>query len=253
MASYYRGPSSGSSVTIQFPPVTPMVRKLLWTIGICFAVQTMLESVLRLGAPVRLFELSPIAISERFFLWQLLTYGFLHAGLWHLLSNMLGLWMFGGEVERVLGSKRLLRFVLICVAGGGLTYLLVGWLTENQAPVVGISAGVLGLLVAFAIFDPDRMMYLFPLPFPIRARTIAIGYALLDLYSAVMANADRSSMTGSDGRLTAFSAHLGGMAVAFVYIQLFVRGRGLRWRWPWRRSRPFKVIHGRRNDPFDLH
>ncbi len=253
MSSHYRGPSAGGGMTIQVPPVTPMLRVIMWTLAVSFALQAFSEFLFQFQTPITWLQLSRDGVLEHFAVWQLVTYALLHGDIWHLLMNLLGLWMFGGDVERVLGSRGFLRYLVICVVGGGLAYLATAILTGSNAPVIGVSAGVLGVLVGFAMFFPERELFLFPLPFPIKARTIALIYGAIDLYNAMASNLGHAQVGAPGGRVVAFTAHLGGMLVGLLYLLFFVRGGGLGWRNPFKRQRPFRVIQGRRDDPFDIH
>jgi len=208
--SWNRGaPYGGGGMGFAVPPVTPMIRRILWTLGIAFAVQWILLARFAAGSwLLGELVLSPAGVLHGH-LWQLFTYALLHGGLWHLLMNMLGIWMFGGDVERLFGSRRLLVYFVLCVAGGGLAHVLVAFLSGNPSGVIGASGGVLGLVLAFALFYPDRMVFIFPLPFPIRARTMAIAYMVLDLWGAIQANR---------GGGIAHFAHLGGALTGFLVI-----------------------------------
>ncbi len=203
-------------MTLAFPPVTPMIRRILWTLGIAFALQwIVLYPFLGKWTVDAWFALSPVGVLHGY-AWQLVTYALLHGGLMHLLMNMLGIWMFGGDVERLFGSRRLLVYFVLCVVGGGVTHVLVGLLAGNPVGVIGASGGVLGLVLAFALFYPDRMVFIFPLPFPIRARTMALIYMVLDLWGAIQ---------GNPGGGIAHFAHLGGALTGFLYIAAW-RGWG---------------------------
>ncbi len=207
--SWNRGaPIGGGGMSFAFPPVTPMIRRILWTLGIAFALQwIVLYPFLGRWTVDRWLALTPAGVLHGY-AWQLVTYALLHGGLWHLLMNMLGIWMFGGDVERLFGSRRLLVYFVVCVVGGGLAHVLVGLLVGNPVGVIGASGGVLGIVLAFALFYPDRMVFIFPLPFPIRARTMALIYMVLDLWGAVSA---------AGGGIAHF-AHLGGALAGFLYI-----------------------------------
>jgi membrane associated rhomboid family serine protease len=150
-----------------------------------------------------------------FELWQLLTYGFLHGGLNHLFFNMLALYMFGGEVERLLGSRHYLQYYLVCVVGAALAQLFVVSRMEMEpVPTLGASGGVFGLLLAFGMAFPHRrIMLLFP-PIPMPAWLFVTLYGVLELYLGV---------TGS-GQGVAHFAHLGGMAAGYVLL-VYWRGR----------------------------
>lgn len=253
--SFYRGPQ-GTSVTLSFPPVTPGVKLLLWILGVAFGIQFLLQTVLGLGRVVGWFVLWPPALlAPPYPAWTLLTYGLLHGGLWHLLLNMLGIWMFGGDVERMLGTTRFWRFFVYCVLGGGLLYALVGLLRGGGAPVVGASAGVLGIAAAFAVFFPTRKLFVFPIPFPLSAKVVVIGYAVITLLGSVSA---------SPRDPIAHLAHLGGLIVGFVYAWTFRRGihRGFGralgggeggWGQEGGRRPPFRVVRGERDDDRYLH
>jgi membrane associated rhomboid family serine protease len=151
-----------------------------------------------------------------FEVWQLLTYGFLHGGLTHLFFNMFALYMFGGEIERLLGTRRFITYYLVCVVGAAVAQLVViSNINSPPVPTVGASGGVFGLLLAFGMAFPQRrIMLLFP-PIPMPAWLFVTLYGLLELYLGV---------TGS-GQGVAHFAHLGGMVAGFV---LLMRWRGQR-------------------------
>ena len=134
--------------------------------------------------------------------WQLVTYSFLHGGLTHLAFNMFALWMFGGELERVWGMRRVAMAYFASVVSGGIAQLLVGGLFgPGGGPVVGASAGVFGILLAYALVFPNRViMPLFP-PIPMPARVFVLLYAVLELVLGV---------TGTQAGVAHF-AHLGGL------------------------------------------
>ena len=151
--------------------------------------------------------------------WQLLTYAFLHGSLLHLGFNMFALYMFGGAIEQVFGSRRYLAYYGVCVVSAALTQLLVAWLTGGFYPTVGASGGVFGLLLAYGIYFPNnRVMLLFP-PIPMSARTFVIVYAVLELVMGV---------AGVQSGVAHF-AHLGGMVGGFIMLRYW-RGSGPTWR-----------------------
>lgn len=134
--------------------------------------------------------------------WQLVTYSFLHGSPMHLAFNMFALWMFGAELERVWGARRLATAYFLSVVTGAVTHLLVaGAFGGGGGPVVGASAGVFGLLLAYALLFPNRrIMLLFP-PIPMPARVFVLLYAVLELVLGV---------TGTQSGVAHF-AHLGGL------------------------------------------
>lgn len=149
-----------------------------------------------------------------FHLWQLVTYGFLHGSVTHLFFNMLALFMFGGEIERVWGSRRYSVYYLACVVSAAGAQLIVASMAGGTVPTVGASGGVFGLLLAFGMMFPRRMvMLLFP-PIPMPAWLLVTLYGALELFMGI---------TGTQQGVAHF-AHLGGMAGGFLLIQYW-RGR----------------------------
>jgi len=158
-------------------------------------------------------NLSLLSSVGRFHLWQLLTYGFLHGSLMHLLLNMYALWLFGSVLESRFGTKRFLAFYLTCLVGAAVTHLLVQQLLISRGmpphPVIGASGGTFGLLMAFAYLFPDSRLYLLIPPVPVKAKWFVVGYGIVELLFGVTATA-----TG-----IAHFAHLGGMLTAYLMVR----------------------------------
>ena len=151
--------------------------------------------------------------SGRFGPWQLLSYAFLHADLLHLFFNMLGLWMFGSELERLWGQKRFIHMMLAGTLAAALVQLLFNAVVGSPVPTVGASGALFGLLLSYGVLFPNRtIMPLFP-PIPMKARTFVIVFGALELLMGV---------SGSSG--VAHFAHLGGMLGAWLLL-LYWRGR----------------------------
>lgn len=184
------------------PALPPITQALLLINVALFAVDVLLGGVL-----TALFALWP-AGSGRFMPWQLVSYGFLHGSIGHLFFNMLGLWMFGSELERIWGGKRYLQFYFACILTAALTQLLVG-LIAGGAPTVGASGALFGLLMAFGMMFPNRIiMPLFP-PIPMKAKVFVAVFGGLELLFGV---------TGTQSGVAHF-AHLGGMLGGFLMIR----------------------------------
>lgn len=149
------------------------------------------------------------ASMPQFQIWQLVSYSFLHGGLGHLFFNMLALYMFGGDIERLFGSRWFLGYYFVCVISAALTHLMAtAWMGLPPLPTVGASGGVFGLLLAFGMYFPRRrVMLIFP-PIPMQARFFVILYGLVELYLGV---------TGTAMGIAHF-AHLGGMLGGFLMI-----------------------------------
>lgn len=151
-------------------------------------------------ALLRSYALWPLGAG--FMPWQIMTSAFLHGGLLHLATNMFGLWMFGRDVERVLGSYRFLLLYLASVITAAAAQLTVISMADPALPTVGASGGLFGVLGAFALLFPRRrIMLLFP-PIPMPAPVFVLLYAAVELYSGI---------TGSLNGIAHF-AHLGGLA-----------------------------------------
>jgi membrane associated rhomboid family serine protease len=150
---------------------------------------------------------------KRGFVWQFLTFQFLHAGLLHLVLNGWMLYMFGREVEVALGKARFLTLYFASGIVGGLFQILIGWIWPNifGGGVVGASAGIFGVVAAFAMLDPDRTLLLFFF-LPMRARTLLIFSVVVALLGLALA-----AKTGDN---VAHAAHLGGILVGFAWVKL---------------------------------
>ncbi|HEY2926200.1 rhomboid family intramembrane serine protease, partial [Piscinibacter sp.] len=184
------------------PPMPPITKALLLiNVGAFFLDQ------LFGGQLTRWLALWPIG--PGFLPFQVVTYAFLHGNLAHLFFNMLGLWMFGAELERVWGEQRFIRFYAASVLSAAAAQLLVTWLAGSFYPTVGASGGLFGLLLAFGMMFPNRtIMPLFP-PIPMKAKTFVAVYGALELFLGV---------TGTQEGVAHF-AHLGGMLGGYLMIR----------------------------------
>ena len=178
---------------------------LLVANGLLFALQQLSREFLLAN-----FALWPVG-TPLFQPWQLLTYGFLHSPtyLGHIFFNMFGLWMFGRDLERMMGPKRFLTYYLTCVIGAGIVQLIVAGTQGGIYPTLGASGGVFGILLAFGLAFPNRMVMLLIPPIPMRAKYFVLIFGLLELYLGVSGNAPG----------VANFAHLGGMLFGFLLIQ----------------------------------
>ena len=150
-----------------------------------------------------------------FALWQLLTYGFLHGDVIHIAFNMFALWMFGRDLERLMGPQRFLTYFLVCIAGAGIVQLIVAHIQGGIYPTVGASGGVFGILLAYGMTYPNRMVVLIFPPIPMKAKYFVLFYGLLELYFGVSGNVPG----------VAHFAHLGGMLFGFLLLQYWARTR----------------------------
>jgi len=165
-----------------------------------------------------LFALWPLDSGYADFMpWQLITYGFLHdtGSIYHILFNMYGLWMFGSDLERLMGPKRFLTYYVVCVVGAGIVQLIVASLTGSASPTIGASGGVFGLLLAFGMAFPNRTIVLLIPPIPMKAKNFVIVFGALELFLGV---------SGAAPGIANF-AHLGGMLFGYLLLRRWRHGR----------------------------
>ncbi|MBS0449277.1 MAG: rhomboid family intramembrane serine protease [Proteobacteria bacterium] len=160
---------------------------------------------------VTLFALWPVGAG--FLPWQIATYAFLHGSFDHLLFNMLGLWMFGSELEQLWGPRRFIQFFGASVLAAALAQLAVTAYTGSVYPTIGASGGLFGLLLAFGMIFPRRTILLF-FVIPVPARILVILYGAFELFQGVY---------GTSAGVAHF-AHLGGMLGGYLTMQYW-RGK----------------------------
>jgi membrane associated rhomboid family serine protease len=165
--------------------------------------------------------------------WTFVTYMFVHANLLHLAFNLLALYVFGPEVEERMGGGPFLRYYLLCGLGGAALSLVLGWSFGRLNPVVGASAAVYGVLLAFAWAAPDQPIYVFLLPAPIAAKWLVTFLVAVSLVLALFPT--------SDG--VAHLAHLGGFATGFLYLKIADWRLGRAEHNLRRRSEPSVLVH----------
>lgn len=179
--------------------------------GLVYALQQMSPRFLLIN-----FALWPAtAAGSPFMPWQVVTYGFLHGNLTHIFFNMFALWMFGRELELMMGMKRFLTYYFTCVVGAALVQLIVASTQGVIYPTVGASGGVFGILLAYGMAFPNRMVMLIFPPIPMKAKYFVIMYGLLELYLGLSGNAPG----------VANFAHLGGMLFGFLLLRYWTGSR----------------------------
>jgi membrane associated rhomboid family serine protease len=186
-----------------FPRLTPSVARL---IAVTAIAQLLLETVFTSPEVRSVLAMNPASFAGR--PWGALSYLFVHSSILHLATNMLGLYLFGTAVEARMGSRSFLFYYIYCGIGAAVFSLLLNFVLP-QSPIIGASGAVLGVAVAFAMFWPDVEIMVFPIPVPIRARTLVIGLAVVDLVFARWVQ---------DG--VAHEAHLGGMLAGWMFFRI---------------------------------
>jgi len=213
-----------SSMGLSFPPFTRAVKQLLIANGAVFLGVALLGVFVPGGERwVQLhFGLVPALVVFRGYIWQLLTYAFLHAGLWHILFNMLALWMFGAQLEQDWGYSLFLQFYFFCAIGAALTTVVVSFTgvlgSSPLIPTVGASGAIFGLLLAFGILHAEAEIMLFPIPFMIKAKYFIMGLIFIEVFLTL-------SSAHQAGASVAYMAHLGGLLFGYIWLK-FVPRRG---------------------------
>jgi membrane associated rhomboid family serine protease len=186
-------------------PVTRTVKTLI-AINIAAYLLQIVSHLLGSNFLDLYFGLVPIRLTHEGMIWQLVTYMFLHGGVFHLFFNMLTLFMFGNELERYWGTRRFLTYYFITGIGAGICSWLVAM--NSWAVIIGASGAIYGLLLAYGITYPNRIVYLnFLLPLKVKWLVLIMGAA-----------AFLSSIDGSESGVASI-AHLGGMVVGYLYLK----------------------------------
>ncbi len=236
-------------VSYSFGPgaLTPAIKALIIANVVAFLV-SLVAPTLKLQ-----FGLSPASVIEQLAIYKLVTYMFLHADVGHILFNMLALWMFGTDLERTWGTRFFTKYYFVTGIGAGIITVL--WAltplpyadTLAYSVVIGASGAIYGVLLAYGMYFPHRVILLFLL-FPVPAKyAVMIFGAMAFIFSL-----------GAGGGGVAHTAHLGGLIVGYVYLTS-LRGGGpmqeLKYRWlRWKMSRArsrFDVYSGGRRRPGD--
>jgi membrane associated rhomboid family serine protease len=195
--SYY----SRRPVSFLGTPVTPVVRNLLIINVVVFVLQAIF-----LNRFLDYFALVPAFAFGKGWLWQFVTYMFMHGGFFHLFFNMFLLWMFGSEIERYWGSSEFLKYYFLTGIGGGVLSCIVT--PSSFIPIVGASGAIFGILLAYGLAFPDRLIYLYFLV-PIRAKYVVLLLGGIELLAI--------ASPGGDG--VARFAHLGGLLFGYAFIK----------------------------------
>lgn len=156
--------------------------------------------------------LIPYSVSSNYEIWRVFTYMFLHGGFWHLLLNMWGVYLFGSMLEQYMGSKKFLLLYLISGLFAGIFWMAFNW--NSMVVCIGASGALFGILTGAALLFPNSMIMLLIPPIPLKLRTFAIIYALIETFSAV---------SGFDGQV-AHLAHIGGLVGGYLVMRIMYPG-----------------------------
>ena len=239
----------GSSMSFGPGPLSPALMAIIGANIVVFFLQLFTDRYS--WGLTWILGLRPADVIGSFRLWELATYMFLHGGLFHILFNMLALWMFGTELERLWGTRYFLKFYFVTGIGAAVLTVLFSLLPFGFAQqlhhsiVIGASGAIYGLLLAYGMYYPDRPIYMY-LVFPIPARYFVMIMGALAFYSSI---AERSGVANA--------THLGGLLVAYLFLKSGrvhpwseVKYRYLKWKINRTRAR-FDVYHGGRANDWD--
>lgn len=206
------------------PPLTAVTRAIVTSCVVIYFIDFFLTSLgFRPGGLYinDILGLVPARVIQDLWVWQFVTYIFMHGHPLHLLLNMLILWFFGSEIESKLGKKTFLFYFFLCGIGAGLFNFTVNALlldiSKLYTPIIGASGAIFGILAAYGIFFGERYMLVFFL-FPMKAKYFVLIMAAIELVTGVQARAQDN---------VAHFAHLGGMGIGALYIYWkYIRPRG---------------------------
>jgi membrane associated rhomboid family serine protease len=241
-----RRPASPYASSFSFGPgpVSTTLQALIGANVIVFVAQVIFPPL------TELLGLHPALVVHRLWVWQLATYMFLHGGIFHIVFNMLALWMFGAELERTWGTRYFLKFYFVTGIGAGVLTVLFsllpfGFARQLQAlNIIGASGAIYGLLLAYAMYFPERPILLIVFWVPARLCVIILGAI------AVLASLGESGGVAN-------ATHLGGLLVGYLYLKggrvdllSDMKYRYLKWKMN-RLRKKFDVYSGGRADDWD--
>src|SRR6478672_6790324 len=193
-------------------PISSAIKAIIGINVVMFLATTLLAAARSIDL-IPILGLRPVAVIHQLWIWQPVTYMFLHGGLLHILFNMLALWMFGTELERVWGTRYFVKFYLVTGIGAGVLTILVSLLgfaiTDliYVVPTIGASGAIYGLLLAYAMYFPDRPIYMYFL-FPVPAKVFVAIMGAIAFYA---------SLAEAGG--IANATHLGGLLVGYLMLK----------------------------------
>mgnify|MGYP000608737159 CR=1 FL=1 len=209
-------------------PLTPVVKNLMIINGGVFIFQQ-LTGLIAPGFIENVFGLNHQGLALEFKLWQIFTYMFLHGGWLHILFNLLGLWMFAGDLENLWGGKTFLRYYITAGVGAGVFIAVMNFFTYHRfgpgalppyAPTtLGASGAIYGILLAYGLTWPNREVLLY-FVFPVKIKYLLILFGVMEFFGTL------SSAAGAGGNIS-YIGHLGGLLTGIIYF-LFLRRRGFR-------------------------
>jgi membrane associated rhomboid family serine protease len=198
------------SIGAFYIPGFPKGVKWLLISNVAIFILTFFAERLDAAGPLVLLKLIPVAVVKDFFVWQLATYAFLHQGFGHIIWNMLALWMFGADIERIWGTRRFVQFYFFCAVGAGICVVIANYILpwgNPNVPTIGSSGAIFGILLVYAMMFPDREI-LFGFIFPIKVKYFVMIVGAIAFLSSFGINTGVSNF-----------AHLGGLLFGYLFLK----------------------------------
>lgn len=193
------------------PSLTPAVKNLIIINSVIFILDFSLRLLFESDFIIYNFALVPEMIVSRFYIWQICTYQFLHGGISHILFNMLSLWMFGSELEMRWGKKTFYKFYLFSGTMTGAIILVFNLFMGNNIPTVGASGVIFAIMLVYAVYWGDRMVYIWMI-IPLKIKYFVIIMGLISFF--LMVNPGESNIS--------HIGHLGGFLSGYICLKLFI-------------------------------
>ena len=205
---------NGRNVQIRLGgPLTPVVKGIMITNALFFLLQKIIGNFSP-DVIETYFGLSYLGIFQDLRIWQILTYMFLHGSWFHILFNLIGLWMFAGELEELWGSKQFLKYYMITGIGAGIFISLMNYFIYTKyslSPItIGASGAIYGILLAYGLTWPNRQVLLY-FVIPIKIKYLVIAFGVIEFMGTL------STITSSQGNISHIG-HIGGIITGLIYI-----------------------------------
>lgn len=198
------------SIGAFYIPGFPKGVKWLLISNVAIFVIGYFAGLMRLDRPLAYLALTPVDVVKYFSVWQLLTYAFLHGGFGHIIWNMLALWMFGADIERIWGTRRFVQFYFFCAVGAGICVVILNYILpwgNPNLPTIGSSGAIFGILMVYAILFAEReILWGFLIPIKVKYFVMIIGAVAF------------LSSFGVNNGVSNF-AHLGGLLFGYLYLK----------------------------------
>ena len=202
-------------------PMTPAVKQLMIINGSVFIIQQ-IAGLFSTNMLEVVFGLSHGGFAQSFMLWQPFTYMFLHGGWLHIIFNLIGLWMFGGELEQIWGRSRFFKYYILSGIGAGFFIAIMNYYVALQygssAVTIGASGAIYAILLAYGLTWPNREVLLYFL-LPVKIKYLLIIFGLMEFFGTL------SSAAGTGGNISHIG-HVGGLITGFILYRSFMKNRG---------------------------